>query len=157
VFPLKTSTLETELWLPRPREEVFAFFADAVNLELITPPWLRFQILSPLPIAMRQGALIDYRLRLRGVPLGWQTQISVWEPPLRFVDAQLRGPYRRWVHEHLFEESDGGTLCRDRVEYAVPGGWLVERLLVRPDLDRIFAYRRERLKKILSPSASMAL
>ncbi|MFZ5787076.1 MAG: SRPBCC family protein, partial [Acidobacteriota bacterium] len=135
--------LTSELVLPRPREEVFPFFADARNLERITPPWLRFRILTPGPIGMREGALIDYRLRIHGVPVRWRTRIAAWEPPFRFVDEQVRGPYRSWVHEHLFDAVDGGTLCRDRVEYAVPGGAVVARLLVRPDTERIFAYRRE--------------
>jgi ligand-binding SRPBCC domain-containing protein len=136
-------TLTSEVLLPRRREEVFPFFADARNLERITPPWLRFRILTPGPIEMREGALIDYRLRIRGVPVRWRTRIAAWEPPYRFVDEQVRGPYRRWVHEHTFEATDGGTLCRDRVRYAVPGGALVARALVRPDVERIFAYRRD--------------
>jgi ligand-binding SRPBCC domain-containing protein len=136
---------ETSVWLPRPRGAVFAFFADAANLEAITPPWLNFHILTPPPIALRTGALIDYRLRVHGVPLRWRTRIAAWEPPFRFVDEQLRGPYRRWVHEHTFEERDGGTLCRDGVEYDVLGGRLVERLFVRRDVEKIFAHRKERL------------
>jgi ligand-binding SRPBCC domain-containing protein len=136
---------ETSVWLPRPRGEVFAFFADAANLEAVTPPWLNFHILTPPPIVLRAGALIDYRLRVHGVPLRWRTRIAAWEPPFRFVDEQLRGPYRRWVHEHAFEERDGGTLCRDRVDYDVLGGRLVERLFVRRDVEKIFAYRKERL------------
>ena len=134
-----------EQWLPRPRAEVFPFFADAANLERLTPPWLSFRILTPRPVAMAAGALIDYRLRIRGVPVRWRTRIAVWEPPDRFVDEQLRGPYRLWVHEHTFAERDGGTLCRDEVRYAVPGGALVDRLLVRPDVERIFAWRRQAL------------
>lgn len=130
---------------------MFPFFADARNLERITPPWLRFRILTPGPIEMRVGALIDYRLRIRGVPVRWRTRIAAWEPPHRFVDEQVRGPYRRWVHEHTFEPTDGGTLCRDRVEYAVPGGALIARLLVRPDVERIFAYRRAVLASLFPP------
>ena len=137
-----------EQWLPRPRAEVFPFFADAANLERLTPPWLEFRILTPRPVAMREGALIDYRLRIRGVPVRWRTRIAVWEPPERFVDEQLKGPYRLWVHEHTFLERDGGTLCRDQVRYAVPGGALVDRLLVRPDVERIFAWRRRVLAEL---------
>ena len=137
-----------EQWLPRPRAEVFPFFADAANLERLTPPWLSFRILTPRPVAMAAGALIDYRLRIRGVPVRWRTRIAVWEPPDRFVDEQLRGPYRLWVHEHTFAERDGGTLCRDQVRYAVPGGALVDRLLVRPDVERIFAWRRRALAEL---------
>lgn len=140
-----------EQWLPRPRAEVFPFFADAANLQAITPPWLDFRILTPGPIAMRPGALIDYRLKLRGFPIRWRTQITVWEPPFRFVDRQLKGPYRQWVHEHSFEEKDGGTLCRDRVDYAVPGGALVNRIFVQRDVETIFAYRRGQLERLFPP------
>lgn len=136
---------EMEQWLPSPRSEVFPFFADAANLQAITPPWLDFRILTPGPIEMRPGVLIDYRISLRGLPLKWRTQICVWEPPFRFVDQQLKGPYRQWIHEHTFEEKDGGTLCRDVVDYAVPGGALVNRFFVRRDVEKIFAYRREQL------------
>ena len=148
--------LEREQWFPRPLEEVFAFFADAGNLEAITPPWLGFEVLTPRPIAMRPGTLIDYRLRLRGVPLRWRTEISVWQPPHRFVDEQRRGPYREWVHEHTFAAVDGGTLVRDRVRYRVPGGWLVHELFVRRDVERIFDYRRERLASLLGAAAARA-
>jgi len=151
---VRTNTFETSLFLPRPRPDVFAFFADAQNLERITPPWLHFRITSPLPIAMAAGTLIDYRLRLHGVPISWRTRIAVWEPPVRFVDEQLRGPYRRWVHEHLFIDRDGGTECRDRVEYAVPGGAVVDRLLVRPDVERIFAFRAAALTTLFGGSAA---
>jgi ligand-binding SRPBCC domain-containing protein len=136
---------ETELWVPRQREEVFAFFSDASNLEMLTPPWLSFSILTPQPIAMRAGALIDYRLRLHGIGLRWQTEITVWDPPHRFVDEQRRGPYRRWVHEHRFETRNGGTVVRDRVEYVVLGGWVFNRLFVRRDVERIFEFRRAKL------------
>jgi ligand-binding SRPBCC domain-containing protein len=137
-----------EQWLPRPLAALFPFFADAANLERITPPWLGFRILTQPPIAMRPGALIDYRITVHGFPLRWRTRIAVWEPPHRFVDEQLRGPYRRWVHEHTFVERDGGTLCRDDVRYAVPGGALVDRLLVRRDIERIFAFRRAALAEL---------
>ncbi|HNX49005.1 MAG TPA: SRPBCC family protein [Thermoanaerobaculaceae bacterium] len=140
--------LDSTMWLPRDRVEVFAFFADARNLETLTPPWLGFQILTPMPLDLRAGARIDYRLRVRGVPLRWQSEIAAWEPPTRFVDEQRHGPYRLWVHEHTFVERDGGTEVRDHVTYAVPGGWLVERLLVGPDLRRIFAFRRATLARL---------
>jgi ligand-binding SRPBCC domain-containing protein len=140
------AVFETEVLLPRSRREVFAFFADATNLEEITPPWLRFRVLTPPPIEMAPGTLIDYRLRVRWVPLRWRTEITVWEPPQRFVDTQVRGPYRKWVHLHTFDEVPGGTLCRDRVEYEVSGGEIVRRLFVRRDVERIFTYRRERLR-----------
>ena len=141
-------TLEAELWLPRPRDEVFRFFADAFNLEALTPPWLKFEVLTPRPIEMRVGLRIDYRLRLRGLPLRWQSEITAWEPPVRFVDEQRRGPYRAWIHQHTFEERDGGTLARDRVRYDVIGGRLVNRFFVRRDVEKIFGFRQEKLLEI---------
>ncbi|UCD75781.1 MAG: SRPBCC family protein [Phycisphaerales bacterium] len=140
--------LECELLLLRPAEEVFGFFADATNLEAITPPQLRFEILTPLPIEMSKGAIIDQRLRLHGIPLRWRSEITAWEPHQRFVDEQRRGPYRWWIHEHTFEETDDGTLARDRVQYGVPGGAMVNALLVARDLRRIFDYRSRALRGI---------
>ncbi|MGE0041359.1 MAG: SRPBCC family protein [Vicinamibacterales bacterium] len=134
--------LTTALLVPRPLDETFRFFADAGNLQRITPPWLDFRILTPLPIEMRPGALIEYRLRLRGMPIRWRTVIDAWEPPARFVDRQLRGPYLLWRHTHTFEPVAGGTLCRDQVDYRVLGGWPIERFFVRPELERIFTYRQ---------------
>ncbi len=153
---MRTSRFETTFWLPRPREEVFPFFADARNLERITPPWLHFRIVSPLPMVMAAGTVIDYRLRLHGVPLAWRSRIALWEPPHRFVDEQLSGPYRRWIHEHVFLEEAGGTRCLDRVEYAAPGGRLVDRLLVRKDLERIFAFRAAVLEELFPKGAGSA-
>jgi Uncharacterized conserved protein len=114
---VKEFTLQNELWLPRTRTEVFSFFADARNLREITPAWLQFAILTPDPNPLQVGVLIDYRIRLHGLPIRWQTKIVEWQPPDRFVDTQLRGPYARWQHSHIFEERDGGTLCRDLVRY----------------------------------------
>lgn len=152
---MRASTFLTELWLPRPRAEVFDFFSDAANLERITPPFLRFRIETPLPIEMRNGALIDYRLRVRGVPIRWRTEIRSWEPPFRFVDVQLRGPYRLWEHTHTFEERDGGTLCRDTVRFAVWGGALVERFFIRREVAAIFAYRERVLRaRFEAPAAA---
>ena len=142
--------LETELWLPHRRDEVFHFFADAFNLETLTPPWLKFEVLTPRPIVMHVGLQIDYRLRLRGLPLRWRSEITAWEPPGRFVDEQRRGPYRAWIHEHTFEERDGGTLARDRVQYAVIGGQLVNHLFVRRDVEKIFHFRREKLQELFA-------
>lgn len=136
-------------WVPTALDETFAFFADAGNLERITPPILRFRIITPAPITMRVGTLIDYRLRLRGIPIRWRTEITAWDPPRSFTDVQLRGPYRKWVHRHDFVEEDGGTRVDDTVRYAVPGGALVDRLIVRPDLDRIFGYRRRAIRELL--------
>jgi len=143
---MTTHTFETELWLPVPREKVFPFFADARNLEIITPPWLNFKILTPGEIRMQIGALIDYQLRIRGFSIKWRTEITGWNPPFRFVDEQRRGPYRRWRHTHTFWEKDEGTLCHDHVNYAVPGGALINHLFVRREVEKIFAYRAQALK-----------
>jgi ligand-binding SRPBCC domain-containing protein len=142
---LRTHELRTRIRLPRPRPEVFAFFGDAGNLEVLTPPWLHFQILTPMPIAMHEGTILDYRIRLHGIPVRWKTEITAWEPPFRFVDEQRRGPYRLWIHEHSFEEVEGGTVVTDHVRYRVPGGALVNRLLVARDLRAIFSFRSEAL------------
>jgi ligand-binding SRPBCC domain-containing protein len=152
---MRTFRLDSTMWLPRPLDDVFAFFADARNLEALTPPWLHFRIQTPMPLEMRAGARIDYRLRIRGLPLRWQSEITAWDPPHRFLDEQRRGPYRLWVHEHTFAERDGGTEVHDRVTYAVPGGWLVERLLVGPDVRRIFAFRRETLARLLGAALAV--
>ena len=153
---MRTFELNSSITLSRPLDDVFPFFSDARNLERLTPPWLRFSVLTPAPIEMRPGAVIDYRLRLRGVPLRWRSEITVWEPPFRFVDEQRRGPYRLWIHEHRFEEVDGRTLAHDHVRYAVPGGWLADRLLVRRDLQRVFAYRRAVLREAFGTAPEAA-
>ncbi len=144
--------LETRLRLARPRSEVFPFFADAANLDVLTPPWLHFRIVSPLPIEMRAGALIDYRLRVHGIPIAWRSEITAYDPPRRFVDEQRRGPYRSWRHEHLFHEDADGTLVEDRVRYRTWGGRFVHELLVRRDLDAIFRFRQARLRERLEHS-----
>ena len=143
---MRVREFRAELWLPLPPEEVFPFFSDAGNLDAITPPWLHFRVVTPLPVAMRVGTLIDYRLRLHGLPLRWRTTIKEWQPPRRFVDEQLRGPYRQWIHEHRFEPRDGGTLARDVVRYAVPLDFVAYPLFVRRDIERIFAFRKESLR-----------
>lgn len=140
-----------ELWLPRTRDEVFPFFADAKNLGKITPPWVQFKILTQTPITMRPGTLIDYRIRVHGFPVRWQTEITEWNPPSHFADVQLRGPYTQWHHMHRFEEKNGGTLCIDDVEYRPRGGALIHRLFVRRDVERIFAHRRQRLIELFPP------
>jgi ligand-binding SRPBCC domain-containing protein len=147
---MKTYRVESVQEVQRPLAIVFPFFADPRNLETITPPWLSFKILTPGTIEMRPGTLIDYRIRIRGIPVRWQTEITAWEPPHRFVDRQLRGPYRLWIHEHTFSESNGVTTMRDCVEYAVPGGEIVRRLFVAPDIERIFAYRRSVLERVFA-------
>jgi ligand-binding SRPBCC domain-containing protein len=135
-----------EQWLKRPVEEVFAFFADANNLEAITPRQLNFHILTPGPIQLAAGARIDYQLKLYGMPLKWATLIESWEPPLQFVDVQLRGPYRVWRHTHRFAAEGGGTRIFDDVEYELPFGplgRLVEALWARREIVKIFGYRTE--------------
>jgi ligand-binding SRPBCC domain-containing protein len=147
--------LEREQLIPRPRSEVFAFFADAANLERITPPSLRFRIQTPLPIAMTAGAIIDYRISLFGIGFGWRTLIEVFDPDSAFVDLQLQGPYRFWRHEHRFVDSPDGTLMRDRVEYEVPFGPLgdiVRGLFIRRQLERIFDYRRQIVAAHFAPT-----
>ncbi len=141
-------TVEARLYLPHPLETVFPFFADACNLETLTPPWLRFEILTPLPIHMHAGALIEYRLRLHGIPLRWQSEITVWEPPQRFVDEQRHGPYRQWIHEHTFTKRNGGREVCDFVRYSVLGGRLVDFLFVRHEVQRIFECRARKLRAL---------
>jgi ligand-binding SRPBCC domain-containing protein len=142
---MTTYTFSTELWLPNARADVFRFFSEARNLEAITPPWLDFEVLTPAPLEIRAGTLIDYRIRIHGIPIRWRTEISEWDPPHRFVDVQLRGPYTLWHHTHTFEARDGGTQCADHVRYCPRGGALMNRLFVRRDVERIFAYRGKRL------------
>ena len=137
-------TLQREQRLRGNPDDVFPFFADAGNLEAITPPWLGFRIATPRPIEMRAGALIEYRLRLHGLPIKWLTQIADWQPGVRFVDVQLRGPYALWHHTHDFEPlPGGGTLMRDTVRWALPLAPLSAPALplVRRDLARIFDFR----------------
>ncbi|HKV12530.1 MAG TPA: SRPBCC family protein [Thermoanaerobaculia bacterium] len=142
--------------LPRPRAEVFEFFADPHNLEKITPPWLHFEIQTPMLMGVKRDTQIDYRLRLHGIPLRWTTEITAWDPPRRFVDQQMKGPYRLWIHEHHFHElPGGGTRITDEILYAPPFGALANWLLVDRDLKAIFKYRQERLVEILgSPRTS---
>lgn len=131
--------------VPTPVADIFPFFADAYNLEAITPAYLRFEVLTPRPIPMKAKALIDYKLRVRGVPIRWKTEIAAWDPPRMFIDQQLKGPYERWHHTHTFELTpDGGTLCTDRVEYRPIGGPiapLANALLVQRDVTNIFKFR----------------
>jgi len=147
----KTYLLETELWLPTSVEETFHFFQDARNLEAITPQILKFTILPPIPDPVKQGSLLNYRLKLYGIPFGWRTEIFLWEPPFRFMDRQLRGPYNKWEHTHTFEAKDGGTWMTDRVEYKVPG-WILSQLIhstmVRKNVETIFEYRKKKIVEI---------
>ncbi|BDU75811.1 SRPBCC family protein [Mesoterricola sediminis] len=139
--------------IARPRAEVFAFFSDPANLERLTPPWLRFRVLTPGPLPRGEGAVFDYRLSVRGLPLRWRTLIETWEEGSRFVDRQLVGPYALWHHTHRFQDlPGGGTRIEDQVRYKIGWGLLgriVTALWVRRDIDRIFAYRREAIARIL--------
>ncbi len=151
--------LRREQTIPRPRGEVFAFFADAANLDRITPPWLHFRILTPQPMSIVPGALIDYRIRWRGLPLRWRTRIEEWHPETRFVDMQIRGPYALWHHTHVFEPAPGGTHMSDVVRYRIPFGpfgALLHRLRIRSDVEAIFDYRMRAIERIFRASESPA-
>jgi ligand-binding SRPBCC domain-containing protein len=145
---MKTHTLDSKIWLARPIDEVFSFFSDAMNLETLTPPWVNFHVLTPAPIKMAVGARIRYKLGLHGIPVTWESEITVWNPPHEFADEQRRGPYRRWHHEHRFAERDGGTDVVDHVEYSVLGGSLINYLFVARDVRAIFAYRGQKLAEL---------
>ena len=132
------------------KEDIFEFFASAENLERLTPPWLNFKILSALPLDMDAGTVIEYQIKLHGIPIRWESEITLWDPPHNFCDVQRKGPYRKWVHEHIFETSDVGTLVRDRVNYEVIGGNLINKLFVKKDLDKIFNYRQATLLSIFN-------
>jgi ligand-binding SRPBCC domain-containing protein len=156
---MHTYLLKREQWVPTPIDEVFAFFSDAANLEMMTPSWLRFRIVTPRPIEMRPGAAIEYRISWRFVTLRWWTEIVEWTPPVQFVDVQTRGPYKLWYHTHQFEPVDGGTRIRDEVRYALPLGVLgriAHRLAVRRDLERVFDYRTERIGELFGVPNSRA-
>lgn len=145
--------LTCSLHVAAPRARVFDFFSKAENLGLITPPEMAFRILSPLPIDMRVGALIDYRIGLHGIPMTWRTRITRWVPGVEFEDEQLRGPYAKWVHRHTFRDADdGGTIVDDEVRYRLPLGVLgnLVHFIVRKQLERIFAYRTERVKALVA-------
>jgi ligand-binding SRPBCC domain-containing protein len=146
----KRYRLERVQLVPAPRDEVFAFFSLAQNLELLTPEFLKFRIVTPLPIAMKQGALIEYRIGLGGVPMKWLTEIREWVPGERFIDTQLRGPYRFWHHLHEFKDAEGGTEMRDCVDYELPFGplgSLAHTLTVERMLKKIFDYRVAAVRK----------
>jgi ligand-binding SRPBCC domain-containing protein len=143
--------LKTHMSVPLPREDVFAFFSDAANLQSITPPELRFRILTSQPIPMREGTLIDYRLRLLGVPLRWKARIGRWQPPIGFVDEQVRGPYRFWEHTHSFYDDGDETIVEDVVRYGLPFWPLGEiaHPMVRLQLGRIFRFRQSAMRRSL--------
>jgi ligand-binding SRPBCC domain-containing protein len=150
---MSTHRFERTQFVRRSIDEVFAFFARAHNLEVIAPPWLRFEVLTPEPVAMRVGMLIEYRLRLHGVPVRWTSRIEEWEPGAGFVDRQVRGPYRLWHHRHEFAPHRDGTVVRDCVDYALPFGALGElanKLFVHRDLERIFDFRRGVVERLFT-------
>ena len=149
----KTYTLSFAQHVPRPLAEVFDFFSRAENLEVLTPPWLNFKILGVKPQPVQQGTLINYSLRVHGIPLHWTSEIVEWEPPHRFVDLQLRGPYRLWRHEHRFEAKDGGTLISDTVNLALPLGVLGQiayKIKVKTDVQEIFNFRENKIRSLFS-------
>jgi hypothetical protein len=152
---MKVYRLEREQWIPAPIDAAFGFFSDAANLEAITPPWLGFRILTPLPIAMRPDARIEYTLRLAGVPLRWRTRIAEWDPPTGFVDVQERGPYGLWEHAHSFEDHGKGVLMRDRVRWGLPFGALgrLAYVPVHAALASIFDYRFEAIRERFAATA----
>lgn len=145
---MKVHHFERMIILPRPIAEVFSFFSDAANLQLLTPAWVKFEILSPPSIKMSGGTLIDYRIHLHGWPMRWRSEITDWDPPRYFVDEQRRGPYRFWKHQHRFVEHADGTKVVDDVKYAVPCDWLIHRRLVRPDIESIFNFREDRMREL---------
>jgi ligand-binding SRPBCC domain-containing protein len=145
---MKTFLFKSQRMVDQPLTKVFEFFSNAHNLALITPPSLHLEILTPAPIEIFAGTRIDYQLKLHGIPIRWQTEITEWNPPHGFLDEQRHGPYRLWRHAHTFDETEDGVVVNDSIEYAVWGGGLIEKLFVRPDLERIFAYRSEQLDEI---------
>jgi ligand-binding SRPBCC domain-containing protein len=150
-MPLKTYTLMFRQQVPRGLQEVFSFFAQAENLQIITPAWLGFRIVSVTPAPIRQGSMIRYKLRVHGIPLRWTSQIVEWDPPHRFVDLQLRGPYKLWRHEHRFEAFASGTRITDVVTLALPLGLLGDlayKLKVRSDVQEIFAFREAKISQL---------
>jgi len=150
---MKTYSFETQTILDKHIHEVFPFFANAENLDAVTPPWLKFEILTPLPIEMKVGTKVDYRLRLHGMPIRWCSEITEWDPPHKFTDVQIKGPYCLWRHEHFFTAESNQTRMIDRVEYAIPG-WIfapiVHSLFVKRDLEKIFDYRERRFLEIFN-------
>ena len=151
---MRVSTLHCEQRITAPLPEVFSFFCEARNLDRITPPWLHFKVLGQTDRELRAGTLIYYKLAWHGLPLDWTTRIEEWHPPTRFVDLQLKGPYSLWRHTHSFEACEAGTLIRDTVHYAIPGGTLGNLCagwLVRPDIERVFDYRAENIRAIFAP------
>jgi ligand-binding SRPBCC domain-containing protein len=147
---MHTYRLEREQWLPRPVDEVFAFFSRPENLQVITPPWLDFRMVET-PSELAVGSLIRYRLRWHWVPIRWTTEISEWGAPNGFVDREVSGPYALWNHEHWFTAHEGGTTMRDRVTYGLPFGWIgrvAHAIVVKRDVEKIFDFRGETMRRL---------
>jgi ligand-binding SRPBCC domain-containing protein len=139
-------------FIPLPRETVFSFFSKAENLEILTPPWLKFKIMNQSTPEIRKGTLINYKLRIHGAPVRWRTLIGEWKPNESFVDTQLKGPYKKWYHVHRFENVPGGTLITDDVTYEIPG-WIFGKLIlpwIKRGVSTIFAYRQEMIQKLVA-------
>ena len=150
---LKIYELKRRTFIPAPIQDVFSFFSNAEDLNLITPPWLYFKILTPLPVIMKENTQIDYSIKLLGLRMTWKTEITVWQPPNKFIDRQIKGPYRVWEHTHIFKEKGRGTQMEDIVQYAVPGFVLspiFHLLFVRPRLVKIFAYREQKMLELFT-------
>ena len=145
--------LRASTWVPAPPRAVFEFFSEPSNLEQLTPAWLRFHIVTPGPLSIGDGTRLSYRLRVHGIPLAWESEIRDWNAPCEFVDVQIKGPYRFWHHRHRFSEVDNGALVVDEVDYAPPGGRLIDRLFVRRDLRNIFSFRIKRLAELFSTAS----
>jgi ligand-binding SRPBCC domain-containing protein len=154
---MREHIFEMDCLIPAPLDRAFAFFSDAMNLAKITPAKLNFRVLTPPPIVMRVGTEIDYKIRVRGVPISWKSRITAWEPGKRFVDEQVKGPYLLWVHEHRFQETPEGTRMHDQVRYATPMDWLVHSWLVGPDIRRIFEHRTKVILEHFGNPATAAL
>lgn len=155
---MSTYRLIREQTISRPLDEVFPFFADARNLETLTPPWLNFEVLTPGEIRMGVGTIIQYALRIHGLPVNWTTAIAAWNPPFEFVDVQLGGPYVLWHHRHTFESVGNSTRMIDEVTYRLPFGWIgraMHWLLVRRDLNSIFSYREQTVRGLLDLEPSV--
>lgn len=146
-------SLRMATFVRRPRAEVFAALSDASVLQQLTPPWVRYRIITPMPVEMRKGAIFDYAMRIRCLPVKWRTEITEWSPPELFADTQRRGPFREWRDRHLFSEIDEGTtLVENDISYRVPGGRFVHRLFVRRDLLQVYRYEQRMMHNLLERS-----
>ena len=146
--------LSRQIFLNYSIDKVFDFFSDAGNLDILTPKWLNFNILTDMPISISKGTQIEYKLKYRGVPIRWTSNINEWEPPYFFIDEQIKGPYRKWIHFHNFQSKDSGTLVTDTVFYKIIGNKQIDGfldfLIIKSDLDRIFDYRIKTIRTIFS-------